>query len=370
MSGAATAARGVVGHERVLAALLAAHAEGTLSHATLLTGPDGVGKTTVALALAETILDGSSWPGGLRAHPDHWLEDSDAERIGIDRVRAGGGDEVSGPSLQDFLALLPYAGGLRTAVIGRADRLSEPAANCVLKTLEEPPRGTFIVLCAAHPERMPATILSRCQSLALAPVPSAVVADWLRGTHGVDPGLATTAAALCAGRPGRALALATSPGALAGELSAIEALLAAGGGGRAAALRTAGALAPPNTAEGRERALAQVAAWTMFLRDVAVASAGAPELTLWTHYAAAAERWASALPQERVAYLLGRCIETSDQLAQYAVPRLTFEVLLLDILAGDPAPPRVIPPPRPAGVPAGDGPAPTTTTRRRPPRRR
>jgi DNA polymerase III gamma/tau subunit len=62
VSGAATAALGVVGHEPVLAALLAAHAEGTLSHATLLTGPDGVGKTTVALALAETILDGSSWP--------------------------------------------------------------------------------------------------------------------------------------------------------------------------------------------------------------------------------------------------------------------------------------------------------------------
>ena len=81
----------VVGHAPVVARLERAARDGTLAHATLLVGPEAVGKTTIAEALAGALLDAASWPGGLAAHPDHWFEDSQAERIGIDRVRAGGG---------------------------------------------------------------------------------------------------------------------------------------------------------------------------------------------------------------------------------------------------------------------------------------
>ena len=77
----------IVGHVPTLARLVELAVGGRLSHATLLTGPDGVGKTTIGEALAATLLDADRWPGGLQAHPDHWLEDSDAERIRIDRVR-------------------------------------------------------------------------------------------------------------------------------------------------------------------------------------------------------------------------------------------------------------------------------------------
>jgi DNA polymerase-3 subunit delta' len=352
----------ILGHVPVATRLERAVREGTLAHATLLAGPDGVGKTTLAEAVAAALLDAGAWPGGLRAHPDHWLEDSDDERIKIARMRPGGGTPEAGPSLQDFLGLRSYAGGPRVAVIARADRLTEDAANCVLKTLEEPPPGTHLLLCAAHPERLPATIVSRCQLLGCAPVPAAEIRGWLEREHGVTATLAAGAAALAAGRPGRALQLATVAGAMRTETEAVEAFLGAAGSGHGGALQAASALAPPNTAEGRERALTQVTAWTGFVRDVACLAAGAPELAVWEPFREAAASWAQALPPERIAAILGRCVETADQVAQYAVPRLSYEVLFLDIFTITPAPPRT------AGVNVGAAfegpPAPASATPR------
>jgi len=363
----------IVGHALVAAQLAASLGDGRLPHALLLAGPDGVGKTTLAEALAGVMLDAGGWPGGLAAHPDHWLEDSDSERIGIERVRAGGGTPETGPSLQDFFALRSYAGGRRIAVIGRADRLTEPAANSVLKTLEEPPPLSHIVLCTAHPERMPATVVSRCQMIGCGPVPAPAMRSWLESRHRAPARLAALAAALAGGSPGRALRLAITPGALSADLAAIDTFLAGAGGGRAAVLATAGKLAPPNSAEGRERAIAQLAAWTSFVRDVAYLAAGAPELTVWADFQPAARAWAESLPMERVVEILGRCVELSDQLAQYAVPRLGYEVLFLDVFATAPAPPRVAAPPRDptlAGPAAADATNPDHPARPRSPRRR
>jgi DNA polymerase-3 subunit delta' len=197
-----SAGEALLGHGPVVARLAAAADAEALTHAILLTGSEGVGKTATALALAAALLDAASWPGGLPAHPDLWVEDSDTENISIERVKPAGRD---GPTVQDFLALRPYAGGRRVAVIGRADRLTEQAANCLLKTIEEPPPRTHLLLCAAHAEKLPTTVLSRCETLALAPVPTAAIAGWLRTVHGVDEETADLAAPLAAGRPGRAL---------------------------------------------------------------------------------------------------------------------------------------------------------------------
>ncbi|MFN2450745.1 MAG: ATP-binding protein, partial [Candidatus Dormibacteria bacterium] len=274
---------GVVGHRAAVAGLERALAEASLAHAILLTGPPEVGKTTLAEGLAGAVLNAERWPGGLAAHPDHWVEDTEAERVAIRRVRAGGKPDEE-QTLQDFLSLRPYAGGRRVAVIARAERLNEEAANTLLKTIEEPPPGTHLVLCTSFPERLPATILSRCQTIGLSPVPAELVSDWLIASHGVEADLARTAAALAGGRPGRARRLATEPGVLAAEVEAIDALLRIAGTGRSGALRAAAQLAPavPGGPDGRAvaraRALAQVGAWTGFLRDVACLNAGAPEL--------------------------------------------------------------------------------------------
>lgn len=328
----------ILGHATLVARLIAAGREGELSHAILLTGPDSVGKTAAALAVAGALLEADAWPGGLQAHPDFWLEDSDAENISIKRVKPGGDD---GPTLQDFLALKPYAGGRRIAVIGRADRLGIEAANNILKSIEEPPPRTNLILAAAHPEKLPQTIASRCAIHALTPVPAEAIAGWLAAMHDVDPDRAATAASLAAGRPGRALRLATEPGALDAELDAVDVFLAAGGGGAAAAINAADAVAPGPGAEGRERALVTLSAWASFVRDAACYASGAPELAIWSAYRPALERWAEDLPPARIVEILHRLATASEAVAAYAQPRLAFEALMLDIFGGAGSPPAV-----------------------------
>ena len=354
----------VIGHGPVLQRLVAAGLDDELTHALLLIGPEGVGKTAAAMALASALLDADSWPGGLGAHPDFWVEDSDAENVGIGRFHANpkrkAGDEELGPTLQQFLSLTAYAGGRRVAVIARADRLTEDAADNVLKILEEPPPHAHLVLTSAHPERLLQTVRSRCRTVVLGPLDPRVIENWLQLEHGVSEHDAATAAALSAGRPGRALRLATEPGALEGELDALDSFLGAGGGGTAAALRTAGTVAAAAStdaerlAQARERALVTLGAWASFVRDAACFAAGAPELAVWKAYRPALERWAEHLDLTRIVEILARILETAEAVATYAQPKLAFEALLLDIFAGQGSPPSVDPVSRDGiGVSAG-----------------
>jgi len=342
----------VLGHAATVAQLQRRVLESRLGHALLLTGPDGVGKTCIAMGLAGTLLGSESWPGPLASHPDLWLEDGDGERIGIDRIRAAGD-----LSLQRFLALRPYANGPRVAILARADRLTDQAANALLKCLEEPPPATSLLLTAAAPERLPPTILSRCQQIALGPVPESEIAAWL-DTTGVPASIAEVCARLAAGRPGRARRLANDPSSLSAELAALNRFLAVGGGGVggviAAAVELVGTAAG---ADARESLLVQLAVWASFCRDAACYAAGAPELARWTSHRPALEAWASALSPGRAGEILELVLRAAGDIAAYANPRLTVEVLLLDIFAAAEHPPSVeveidaLPPSRQRGRP-------------------
>ncbi len=350
-----------------------------LTHALLLIGPEGVGKTTAALALAAELLDTATWPGGLDAHPDFWIENSVAENVGIDRMRPSpkrkAGDEEAGPSLQQFLSLRTYAGGRRVAVIARADRLTEQAADNMLKTLEEPPPRTHLVLTSAHPEQLPQTVRSRCETVVLGPVSSTVIEAWLVRVHDVSEHDASIAAALAAGRPGRALRLATEAGALDCELDALDRFIGAGGGGAEGALRAAAtvtvaaAAGTERSAEVREQALVTLGAWASFVRDAACFASGAPELAVWKTYRPALEAWAQDLDLTRIVEILARILEAAESVAMYAQPRLAFEALMLDIFARADSPPLVEVAPR-GGLVVSAGGAGRGKPRRSPPARR
>jgi len=137
-----------------------AYDRGRLGHAYLISGPPGSGKRALASALSNLVsgtqsddVFASPPPGVYLAEPE-----SKSRRIVIDQVRA----------LEHALQMRSGNGHRKVAIIAEADRLQPQAANAFLKTLEEPPRDSLLILLSAMPEVLPDTILSRCVAVPLA----------------------------------------------------------------------------------------------------------------------------------------------------------------------------------------------------------
>jgi DNA polymerase-3 subunit delta' len=132
-----------------------AHAQGRLAHAYLLTGPRGSGKRALAANLASLVTESEA---GLE-HPDvHTAEpESKSRRLRIEQTRA----------LESELQMRSLMGKRKVAIIFEADRMTAEAANAFLKTLEEPPNHSLLLLTSDQPERLPETILSRCITVPL-----------------------------------------------------------------------------------------------------------------------------------------------------------------------------------------------------------
>lgn len=211
----------VIGQDAAVAAFLQAAAGDRLHHAWLLTGPRGVGKATLAWAIARRLLAGGAGPG-LAADPDApevqriaalseprlalirrpWDDKTGRLRaeITVDEIRR----------LLSFFHLSAAEGGRRVAIIDAADEMNTAAANALLKVLEEPPSDALILLIAHQPARLLPTIRSRCRTLRLAPLPPGQMAAILS-----DLGLNEDAEALSAlsdGSVGEALRLAGQGG--------------------------------------------------------------------------------------------------------------------------------------------------------------
>jgi DNA polymerase-3 subunit delta' len=198
-------------HVHAHARLQAAVTAGRLPHAVLVQGPAGVGKEVFASAIAAALFCRERGPGLVACghcaecrlyrngtHPDmHWVRPpEDRKSIGVDQVREA----------CEQLSMTAMRRGARVAVFAPAEAMTPSAQNALLKTLEEPSPGTLIVLVAARPSRLLATLRSRCQRLEVACPPGDAVLPWLEAASGgpVPAGLLEA----CGGAPLRALALA------------------------------------------------------------------------------------------------------------------------------------------------------------------
>ena len=149
----------IVAQEPIVKTLQAALDKGLLGHALLLTGPRGVGKTSLARILAHKI-------NGL----DYQLDKSPIDIIEIDAASSGRIDEVR--DLREKVKLAPLQLTYKVYIIDEVHMLTKEAFNALLKTLEEPPEHVIFILATTEAHKVPATIASRCQHFAFKAVPA------------------------------------------------------------------------------------------------------------------------------------------------------------------------------------------------------
>jgi len=201
----------ILGHEKPIRLLQQAIKTDKVVHSYLFLGNEGIGKKQVALQFSKALncLGGGNETGEAcdhcisckkvdgGQHPDVLLLEPENHTLKVEQVR----------QMQRDLAYRPYEGRRRVCIIAAADRMAPNMSNTLLKTLEEPPLHTVIILLANNSRLLLPTILSRCQAVRFNPLPVSLVAQWLVKEKGVNTDEAHLLASLSEGSPGRALAL-------------------------------------------------------------------------------------------------------------------------------------------------------------------
>jgi DNA polymerase-3 subunit delta' len=222
----------VLGQEKAKEMFARALRERTLSHAYLLSGPEGLAKTAFARELAVALVSACGGCGACaeceRArrgiHPDLHVVEREGDLIRFEQV---------GPVIAD-LGLKPFSGSRRVWIIPEVEYLHPAAANKLLKSVEEPPDYVYFLLVTDRLERVLPTIVSRCQLVEFRPLSDAVVAAYLRESHGLDGIAAEALARLSGGAVERAARLAGDADRRAEYLKQVALLLAGVRGDKAA----------------------------------------------------------------------------------------------------------------------------------------
>ncbi len=305
---------------------------GRLPHALLLAGPSQIGKRTLATALAAALIcPAAEKPcGQCRAcrlaaqgvHPDVRLvaaDDSGSGRDGVLKI-----DQIR--ELQREASLAPMEARHKVFVLRELERANLPAANALLKTLEEPPAHTVLILTSARPHALLPTIISRCQVLPLRGLAQREVSDALASHWGADRPQAELLARLAQGRLGWAVQRLTDERAW---------------GERAQRLAEARGLPSQSRvqrlayAEELSRAPAALqpalALWISWWRDVLLVQQGCSDAVRNIDLAAELAQQAARFDPSQVQRYLARLQAAPTQINQNVNARLLLETLMLHI---------------------------------------
>ncbi|HUY78179.1 MAG TPA: DNA polymerase III subunit delta' [Ktedonobacterales bacterium] len=326
--------RGVVGNRHAQSLLERAVLTDSVSHAYLLTGPESIGKTTLALAFATLLLCQNRAPDSVEAcgecvacrkmahgtHPDVEIVKpaKDKKTIGVDVVREA----------LRLVSLTPTEGHRRIYIIPDMDSRMPiehaEAASALLKTLEEPASNVVMLLTAVEMDRLLPTILSRCQLVPMQPIAPEEITQALERQWGVAPAEAQKLAALASGRLGWAVAAHEHP-----ERSEQRAELLTQIVGLTSATRDERIKRAATLASDGQTARQTLDLWTLWWRDVTLAACGAQARATTGDARAQAERQGRALGPARAQTFMQALLAAQLALEQNGAPRLTMENLLL-----------------------------------------
>ncbi len=303
-----------------------------LHHAYLFTGPEHVGKTTLAMSFAQVLVCAPNDEACRRRvaannFPDVRIlevggdEDGPRAAIGIDAVR----DLISAAHLR------PYEGLRQVFIIQDAGRMTVEAANALLKLLEEPPPDVVLLLLAEDGESVLPTVFSRCQLVQLRPMPIAEVAAVLRDEFDVDAEHADSLARLSRGCAGWAIQAVSDQSFVTEAHQRIERIVAVMEEGIEGRFAFADEVArrfgrESDRADGR----AELHAWRRWLRDVMLVQQRRSEDIAHTAWRATLEQHACAMSAADVVGWARALDRTMDAIERNANVRLALEAMLLE----------------------------------------
>lgn len=330
----------VIGQEKVVSLLRSSLEKGVTSHAYLFSGPACVGKMTLALELAKAL--------NCRAADPPCGECDSCRKIGqgkhadIQVISLNSADSTNGGKnqteisieqirqLQHSASLPPFEGKCRVFIIDEAEFLSIEAANCLLKTLEEPESRVVFILLTCKICFIPETVISRCQWLKLAPVTASEIESALCSRWGVEPQKARLLARMCKGCIGWAVSAAENDDFLTRHYETrnkIPDIMFAGSEERfayAAQLAT-------QFSQKRDAVQDVLCLWLDLWRDILLTRVGCGEAVTNIDLEEKLNLWAEGYSLGEIRKFIGDIRTAAEQLRQNASPRLVLEVLMLNI---------------------------------------